>query len=280
MCEPYKSDNWLLKGCYVFSVHNSELIKKNIAISKGDISLIKQVIKNGIKPSYDTILAAAQLGNLQIVKELLEYENIFPLSSKLFGAACESGNLDLIEYLKKIKCEPCENCLVRIVGNNPHISVINYAIRNLKQYDDMTGLTYNSNVLTAAIATGSLDNIKFVYNSLNMNYDDYLVTEPITYAKLAPMSAACHLPYQFAEPIIKYLLNKGIIYDTSVLPWCDSNDNNNFKDIVKVWKLMFEDNKFVGGIENITNKNNYLFIRKINEIFDTKFLKKHNLYMY
>ena len=84
MCDPYKPNNWILKGCYIFSVANSELIKKNIAIVNNDVELIKQVIKNGIKPSYDTILAAAQLGNLKIVKELLQYEDIFPLSSKLF----------------------------------------------------------------------------------------------------------------------------------------------------------------------------------------------------
>ena len=28
MCEPYKPQSWILKGCYIFSVANSELIKK------------------------------------------------------------------------------------------------------------------------------------------------------------------------------------------------------------------------------------------------------------
>ena len=75
MCEPYKPQSWILKGCYIFSVANSELIKKNIAIVNNDVELIKQVIKNGIKPSYDTILAAAQLGNLKIVQDGKLYEN-------------------------------------------------------------------------------------------------------------------------------------------------------------------------------------------------------------
>ena len=46
-----------------------------------------------------------------------------------------------------------------------------------------------------------------------MKYDDNLTSNYITYAKLAPMTAACR-PSKFGEPIIKYLLAKGIVYDT------------------------------------------------------------------
>lgn len=279
MCEPYKPKHWILKGCYIFSVHNSELIKKNVAIAKGDISFIKQVINNGVKPSYDTILAAAQLGNYKIVKELLAYEDIFPLTDRLFGAACESGNLELIKYLEKNKCPYCDDSLIKIVGNNPSIDVINYAIKNLQKWDFSSHISYNVNILTSAIGTGNLDNVKFVYNSLNMKHDSYLFNGPITFAKLAPMTAACSLPFKIGEKIIKYLLGIKIIYDTTVLPWTDSIDNNDYKDIIKVWELMFEDNNFVGGIENITVKNGSPFIKKINEIFDNKFLKKHNFYI-
>lgn len=279
MCEPYKANNWILKGCYIFSVANSELIKKNIAIVNNDVELIKQIIKNGIKPSYDTILAAAQLGNLKIVKELLQYEDIFPLSSKLFGAACESGNLELIKYLEKNKCPRGEDNLIKMIGNNPPIDTINYGIRNLKQYDYQTDISYNSDVLASAVGTGNLENIKFIYNSLNMKYDNNLISDYITNAKLAPMTAACQLPFKFGEPIIKYLLDKGIVYDTSVLPWSESDNNEDFKDIVKVWKLLFEDNNFIGGTDNITIKNDSPFIKKINEIFDKDFLIKHDFYM-
>ena len=72
-----------------------------------------------------------------------------------------------------------------------------------------------------------------IYNSLNMIYDDNLTSNYITYAKLAPMTAACQLPFKFGEPIIKYLLAKGIIYDTSVLPWSDSDNNEDFAVLVK-----------------------------------------------
>ena len=280
MCEPYKPQYWFLENCYIFSVFNSQAIKKNVAIQTGDMNILKKVLKAGvIKPSYDTILSAAQLGNLQIVEELLEYKDVFPLSSELFGAACESGNVQLITYLEKIGCEPCDNCLVRIIGNNPPIETINYAFKYLKQYDNQEFINYNTILLTSAIGTGNFNNVKFVYNALNMNNDYYPLSQPVVYAKLTPMAAACHLPFNVGESIIKYLLCKGFVYDTSVLPWSDSNNNNDFKDIVKVWKIMFEDNNFHGGVDNVTTKKGCPFIKRINQIFDTKFLKKHNFYI-
>ena len=127
----YESKHPLLKGLYIYSSYKSEIVKKNAAISANNISLIKEVIKSGIKPSYDTILAAAQLGK-KIVEELLEYTEIFPLTEELFGKACESTNLDLIKYLENINCPKCDNSLIRIIGNNPSIDIINYSVKNIK----------------------------------------------------------------------------------------------------------------------------------------------------
>ena len=136
MCEPYKPQYWFLENCYIFSVFNSQAIKKNVAIQTGDINILKKVLKAGvIKPSYDTILAAAQLGNLQIVQKLLEYKDVFPLSSELFGAACESGNVELITYLEKIGCfaivlEKVPSSLAEKVAKEINIPIIGIGAGN------------------------------------------------------------------------------------------------------------------------------------------------------
>ena len=93
------------------------------------------------------------------------------------------------------------------------------------------------------------------------------------------MTAACQLPYILAKPMIQYLLDKGFLYNVSVLPWSESENNDDYKDIIKIWKLLFNDNNFQGGTDTITVKNNSKFILKINEIFDKEFLKKHNFYI-
>ena len=280
MTTPYKSKHQLLKGLYIFSSYDSELIKKNAAISANNTSLIKQVIKSGIKPSYDTILAAALLGKKNIVEELLEYTEIFPLTEELFGKACESTNLDLIKYLENINCPKCDNCLVRIIGNNASIDIINYAVKNLSRYEYSTFISYECYLISSAIGTGNLENVKYIYNTFINNKTNYCFNhKQLSLDILMPMTAACQLPYTLAKPMIKYLLDKGFLYNISVLPWSESENNNDYKDIIKIWKLLFNDNNFQGGTDTITVKNNSKFILKINEIFDEEFLKKHNFYI-
>ena len=53
---------------------------------------------------------------------------IYHLTDRLFGAACEQFSFRINKIFREKKCPYCDDSLIKIVGNNPSIDVINYAI--------------------------------------------------------------------------------------------------------------------------------------------------------
>ena len=142
----------IMDNLLAYMSHNNADLELLLSNSSYD-GLSTYLIKIGkIKPDFDTLQLAAKLGNLYVVKNIVEKVSTQKPNYQTLVLAAESGNIQLVRYL-------CENHLIE-----PEVNVLSSASSHdiVKYLIDILGVPLYDGCLHAVCEKGLVESVKYI----------------------------------------------------------------------------------------------------------------------
>ncbi len=129
------------------------------AIQKGHLEIIEYFPKHGVDITDKASRVAAESGNIEILKYLMERINIDINECDLIGQAARSGNLDMIKYVIELGSNP------RAYNDSAIIDAAERGYINIVKYLHEIGLnihTYSDRALRMAAKNDHSDVVRYL----------------------------------------------------------------------------------------------------------------------
>jgi hypothetical protein len=154
-----------IKYGYIFQKNSFETMIQNQTTYSESISkvLIEFLLKNGINPTYDTIVHACKTINIDLFDTCIK-KDIYP-DEKCLEIACSRCFEPLISRILDMKILPDENCLISLLQHTTNNTLFNMLVSN--------GACITYNVVEKLIITKKINYVND-FNEYGIKYDEKL----------------------------------------------------------------------------------------------------------